>query len=102
MFEFNNQRYYLLQDGEYYTLLEHLIDGFAPLVILLCILCAFWIDRLTSARVTASITRLAEVVQRKQNPSPFRMQVTKSACWRAHLRSTAMNWSSFCIVSDAL
>ncbi|QZN97564.1 sensor histidine kinase [Symbiopectobacterium purcellii] len=65
------QRYYLLQDGKYYRFLEYLIDGFAPLVILVCILCAFWIGRLTSARVTAPITHLADVVQRKQKPLPF-------------------------------
>ena len=71
VFERNDQRYYLLQDGKSYPFLEYLIDGFAPLVILLCILCAFWIGRLTSARVTAPITRLADVVQRKQKPLPF-------------------------------
>ncbi|MCW2473945.1 HAMP domain-containing sensor histidine kinase [Candidatus Symbiopectobacterium sp. NZEC151] len=71
VFELDVQRYYLLQDGKYYWFLEYMIDGFAPLVILLCILCAFWIGRLTSARVTAPITRLADVVQRKQKPLPF-------------------------------
>ncbi|WP_252318767.1 MULTISPECIES: histidine kinase dimerization/phospho-acceptor domain-containing protein [Symbiopectobacterium] len=71
VFTLNDQDYYLLQDGKYYRFLEYLIDGFAPLVILLCILCAFWIGRLTSARVTAPITRLADVVQRKQKPLPF-------------------------------
>lgn len=71
VFTLNDQRYYLLQDGNYYRFLEFLIDGFAPLVILLCILCAFWIGRLTSARVTMPITRLADVVQRKQKPLPF-------------------------------
>lgn len=71
VFEFNDQRYYLLQDDESYGYLEHVIDGYALLVILLCILCAFWIGRLTSARVTAPITRLADAVQRKQKPFPF-------------------------------
>ncbi|GKV92871.1 HAMP domain-containing histidine kinase [Pectobacterium aroidearum] len=71
VFELNDRRYYLLQDGKDYEYLEYMIDGFAPLVILLCILCAFWIGRLTSARVTVPITRLADVVQRKQKPFPF-------------------------------
>lgn len=71
VFELNHQRYYLLQNGEHYRFLEYMIDGFAPLVILLCILCAFWIGRVTSARVTAPIIRLADVVQRKQKPLPF-------------------------------
>ncbi len=71
VFTLNDQAYYLLQDGKYYRFLEYLIDGFAPLVILLCILCAFWIGRLTSARVTAPITRLADVVQRKQKTLLF-------------------------------
>lgn len=71
VFEVDHQRYYLLQNAEYYQYLEHVIDGYALLVILLCILCAFWIGRLTSARVIAPITRLAEAVQRKQMPFPF-------------------------------
>ncbi|WP_409310261.1 ATP-binding protein [Pectobacterium sp. B1J-3] len=71
VFERHEQRYYLLKDGKYYQYLEFMIDCFAPLVILSCILCAFWIGRLTSARVTAPITRLAEVVQQKQKPFPF-------------------------------
>ncbi|MBZ8143523.1 two-component sensor histidine kinase, partial [Rubrivivax gelatinosus] len=71
VFDLNDQRYYLLQDGEPYEYLEHVIDGYALLVILLCILCAFWIGRQTSARVTAPITRLAEAVQRKQMPFPY-------------------------------
>jgi signal transduction histidine kinase len=71
VFELNDQRYYLLQDGEPYEYLEHVIDGYALLVILLCILCAFWIGRLTWARVTAPSTRLAEAVQRKQMPFPY-------------------------------
>lgn len=71
VFELKDRRYYLLQDGEDYRYLEYLIDGFAPLVISLCILCAFWIGRLTSARVTAPITRLSEAVQRKMKPFPF-------------------------------
>lgn len=71
VFERNTQRYYLLQDGGSYAYLEHVIDGYALLVILLCIVCAFWMGRLTSARVTAPITRLADAVQRKQKPFPF-------------------------------
>jgi signal transduction histidine kinase len=71
VFEVNNQRYYLLQESQKYGYLELVIDGFAPLVIMLCILCAYWIGRLTSARVTIPITRLAEVVQRKQKPLPY-------------------------------
>lgn len=71
VFEAGGQRRYLLRDGAAWAWLEYLIDGFAPLVILLCILCAFWMGRLTSARVTAPITRLAEVVQRNEKPLPF-------------------------------
>lgn len=71
VFDFNEQRYYLLQDGGSYAHLEYMIDGFGPLVIVLCVLCAFWIGRLTSARVTAPITSLAEAVERKQKPFPF-------------------------------
>ncbi|MBZ8140619.1 two-component sensor histidine kinase [Rubrivivax gelatinosus] len=71
VFELNRQRYYLLQDGESYEYLEHVIDGYALLVILLCILCAFWIGRLTAARVIAPITRLAEAVEHKHKPFPF-------------------------------
>lgn len=71
VFERNGKRYYLVQDGEYYAYLEHLIDAFAMLVILTCILCAFWIGRLTSAHVIAPITRLADAVQNKQKPFPF-------------------------------
>jgi signal transduction histidine kinase len=40
-------------------------------VILSCILCAFWIGRLTAARVIAPITRLADAVERKEMPFPF-------------------------------
>ena len=71
VFDLDNQRYYLLQDADYHAYLEYVIDGYVLLVILLCILCAFWIGRLTSARVTAPITRLADAVQRKQMPFPF-------------------------------
>lgn len=71
VFDRNDQRYYLLQDAEHYQYLEHVIDAYALLVMLLCILCAFWIGRLTAARVIAPITRLAEAVQRKQLPFPF-------------------------------
>ncbi len=71
VFEHDGRRYYLLQDVEHYQYLEHVIDGYALLVILLCILCAFWIGRLTAARVIAPITRLADAVQRKQMPFPF-------------------------------
>lgn len=71
VFEQDDQRYYLLQDGRYYAYLEHMIDAYAFLVIVLCILCAFWIGRLTAARVIAPITRLAEAVQQKQMPFPF-------------------------------
>ncbi len=71
VFELNKQRYYLLQDDGYYGYLERWIDGYILLVISLCFLCAFWIGRLTSARVTAPITRLAAAVQRRQKPYPF-------------------------------
>ena len=71
VFEINDQRYYLLQNGGNHVYLEYMIDGFGPLVILLCVLGAFWIGRLTSARVTAPITRLAQAVERKQKPFPF-------------------------------
>lgn len=71
VFTLHDRRLYLLQDGARYPLLELLIDGFAPLVIMLCLLGAFWIGRLTSARVTAPIIRLADAVQRNQKPLPF-------------------------------
>ena len=71
VFEANDQKYYLVQDGKIYAYLEYLIDAFAPLVIALCVLSAFWIGRLTSARVTAPIARLAYAVQTKQDPLPF-------------------------------
>lgn len=71
VFDLDGQRYYLRQDAERYQYLEHVIDGYALLVILLCILCAFWIGRLTSARVIAPITRLADAVERKETPFPF-------------------------------
>ncbi len=71
VFERNAQRFYFLQDGEPYAGLELLIDSFAPLVIAVCILGAFWMGRLTSARVTVPITRLANAVQRNQKPLPF-------------------------------
>lgn len=71
VFDLNSQRFYLLQDGERYAGLELLIDSFAPLVIGLCILGAFWMGRLTSARVTVPITRLANAVQLNQKPLPF-------------------------------
>ncbi len=71
VFDVDGQRYYLRQDAERYQYLEHVIDGYALLVILLCILFAFWIGRLTSARVIAPITRLADAVERKEMPFPF-------------------------------
>jgi signal transduction histidine kinase len=71
VFDGDGQRYYLRQDAERYQYLEHVIDGYALVVILLCILCAFWIGRLTAARVIAPITLLADAVQRKQTPFPF-------------------------------
>lgn len=71
VFDLDGRRYYLLQDGEHYAYLEHVIDAYAALVILACILGAFWIGRKTAARVIAPITRLAEAVQNKQKPLPF-------------------------------
>ncbi|THU04169.1 HAMP domain-containing histidine kinase [Lampropedia puyangensis] len=71
VFDVQDQRYYLLHASEGYVYLEFLIDGFAPFVILLCLLCAFWIGRHTSARVTTPIKRLAEAVAQKQKPFPF-------------------------------
>jgi len=71
VFELNHQRYYLLQDVAHYEYLEHVIDIYALVVISLCILCAFWIGRLTAARVIAPITRLADAVQSRQKPFPF-------------------------------
>lgn len=71
VFDLGDQRYYLRQDAERYQYLEHVIDGYALVVMLLCILCAFWIGRLTAARVIAPITRLADAVQRGQTPFPF-------------------------------
>ena len=71
VFDITGKRYYLLQDGAYYAYLEHVIDAYAVVVILLCILCAFWIGRLTAERVIAPITRLADAVQRRQKPFPF-------------------------------
>lgn len=71
VFEHDDQRYYLLQNGQEYAYVEWLIDGFGPLVILLCVLAAFWIGRRTSARVTAPIKLLADAVQHNQKPFPF-------------------------------
>ncbi|TDB26523.1 sensor histidine kinase [Stenotrophomonas sp. ATCM1_4] len=71
VFDLNGERYYLLQDAERYAYLEHVIDAYAAVVILFCIFCAFWIGRLTAARVISPITRLAEAVQGKQMPFPF-------------------------------
>ncbi|CAI8839988.1 sensor histidine kinase [Kosakonia quasisacchari] len=71
VFELHQQRYYLLQEGQHYAWLEWIIDGFAPLIILLCVLGAFWIGRLTSARVTVPITQLANAVEHNQKPLPF-------------------------------
>ncbi|CAM4117518.1 HAMP domain-containing sensor histidine kinase [Stenotrophomonas lactitubi] len=71
VFESDGQRYYLLQDGQHYAYLEHLINAFAALVILTCVLCAFWIGRRTAAHVIAPITRLAEAVQNKHKPFPY-------------------------------
>lgn len=71
VFDLGDQRYYLRQDAERYQYLEHVIDGYALVVMLLCILCAFWIGRLTAARVIAPITQLADAVQRGQTPFPF-------------------------------
>lgn len=71
VFESNGQRYYLLQDGEHYAYLEHLINAFAALVILTCVLCAFWIGRRTAAHVIAPITHLADAVQSKHKPFPY-------------------------------
>lgn len=71
VFESNGQRYYLLQDGEHYAYLEHLINAFAALVILTCVLCAFWIGRRTAAHVIAPITHLADAVQNKHKPFPY-------------------------------
>lgn len=71
VFDLNDQRYYFLQDGEYFEYLERIIEGFTLLIMVLCILCAFWIGRLTSARVIAPITRLANAVAHKEKPFPF-------------------------------
>lgn len=71
VFERNNARYYLLQERDRYLYLELMIDGFAPMVIFLCILSAFWIGRITSARVTAPIVQLSDAVQRNVKPLPF-------------------------------
>lgn len=71
VFESGGAHYYLLRSGAHYRYLEHAIDGYALLVILLCVLCAFWIGRLTSERVTAPIARLADAVERGHKPFPF-------------------------------
>lgn len=71
VFDVNGERYYLQQNAARYAYLEHVIDGYAAVVILFCIFCAFWIGRLTAARVISPITRLAEAVQSKQMPFPF-------------------------------
>lgn len=71
VFERNNARYYLLQERDRYLYLEFMIDSFAPLIIFLCLVFAFWIGRLTSARVTAPIVQLSDAVQRNQKPLPF-------------------------------
>lgn len=71
VFDRDGQRYYLRQDAKRYQYLEHVIDAYALVVIVSCILCAFWIGRLTAARVIAPITRLADAVERKEMPFPF-------------------------------
>lgn len=71
VFDLDGERYYLLQDAQMYAYLEHVIDGYAAVVILFCIFCGFWIGRVTAARVISPITRLAEAVQSKQMPFPF-------------------------------
>ncbi|QZY78809.1 HAMP domain-containing histidine kinase [Klebsiella sp. CTHL.F3a] len=71
VFESQNQRYYLLQAYKQLWYIDVIIDGFGPLIIIICILCAFWIGRLTSARITIPIMQLAEIVQRKEKPLPF-------------------------------
>lgn len=71
VFEMNGQRYYLLQEGQYFAHLEPMIDGFMLLMVMLCILSAFWIGRLTSARVIAPITQLAQAIERNDKPFPY-------------------------------
>lgn len=71
VFEQSGQRYYLLQNDEYFDYLEYWIDGFALTVFSICILFAFWIGRITATQVIAPITRLAQAVQQKKKPFPF-------------------------------
>ncbi|WP_416056274.1 sensor histidine kinase [Stenotrophomonas maltophilia] len=71
VFDAQGKRYYLLQEGEYFAYLDLLINVFAALVILTCVLCAFWIGRLTSAHVIAPITRLSDAVQNAAKPFPY-------------------------------
>ncbi|MEN4903555.1 HAMP domain-containing sensor histidine kinase [Luteimonas sp. TWI1437] len=71
VFERDGERYYLQQADAHFAYLELAINIYALFIILLCILCAFWIGRATATRVIAPITRLAEAVERKQKPFPF-------------------------------
>lgn len=71
VFDAHGKRYYLLQEGNYFAYLDVLIDVFAALVILTCVLCAFWIGRLTSSHVIAPITLLSEAVQNAAKPFPY-------------------------------
>ena len=71
VFDHQDARYYLTEDAQGYAYLELLIDGFGPLVILLCVLGAFWIGRRTSTRITAPIKQLAHAIEHHQKPLPF-------------------------------
>ncbi len=71
VFDFGDQRYYLEQKGNTNKFVEFVIDSFAPIVICLCLFSAFWIGRMTSVRVTAPITRLADAIQKNKKPFPF-------------------------------
>ena len=71
VFDAQGKRYYLLQEGDYFAYLDMWINMFAALVILTCVLCAFWIGRLTSAHVIAPITRLSEAVENTAKPFPY-------------------------------
>ncbi|THJ34535.1 HAMP domain-containing histidine kinase [Lampropedia aestuarii] len=71
VFESNDQRYYLLQDSTYFEHLEPMVDAFMLLIVVLCIVSAFWIGRLTSARVIAPIKQLADAVEHQAQPLPF-------------------------------
>ncbi len=71
VFEYNDQRYYLLQDGSDYEKLE-LYIGLLLLLTLVCGLAtAFWAGKRISSRAIAPITQLTSAITRRATPLPY-------------------------------